>query len=196
MLLFFQQKLRSRRRKDGWAQGGAAPRLGVEVLNSPPLIVSLKQRCEKKGAGSIRVGFFPIWRMGARSGRSSRILRPRNFRDIEAPPKQYHTICAKFGPIYPVVHGSGHADATSVPRSLAPCNRLSPTPLDTRVLILGAAVAELRSVVAALASGSSAPGFAITFGGGRFVSDRAKNRSETASDLAQTRSETRAGDNL
>ena len=39
-------------------------------------------------------------------------------------------------------------------------------------------------------------GFAITFGGGRFVSDRAKNRSETVSDLAQTRSETRAGDNL
>ena len=42
----------------------------------------------------------------------------------------------------------------------------------------------------------TAPGFAITFGGGRFVSDRAKNRSETVSDLAQTRSETRAGDNL
>ena len=35
VLLFFQQELRSRRRKDGWAQGGAAPRLGVEVLLSP-----------------------------------------------------------------------------------------------------------------------------------------------------------------
>ena len=50
VLLYFQQELRSRRRKDGWAQCGAAPRLGVEVLNSPPLIVSLKQRCEKKRA--------------------------------------------------------------------------------------------------------------------------------------------------
>ena len=32
------------------------------------------------------------------------------------------------------------------------------------------------------------PGLATTFGGGRFVSDRVKNRSETVSDLAQTRS--------
>ena len=47
VLLFFQQKLRSRCRKDGWAQDGAAPRLGVAIY-SPPLIVSLKQRCEKK----------------------------------------------------------------------------------------------------------------------------------------------------
>jgi len=35
VLLFFQQKLRSRRRKDIWAQGGAAPRLGVEVITLP-----------------------------------------------------------------------------------------------------------------------------------------------------------------
>ena len=31
VLLFFQQKLWSRRRKDGWAQDGAAPRLGVAM---------------------------------------------------------------------------------------------------------------------------------------------------------------------
>ena len=39
---------------------------------------------------------------------------------------------------------------------IACANRVSPTPLDARVLILEAAVAELRSIVAALASGSSA----------------------------------------
>ena len=44
VLLYFQHKLRSRRRKDGWAQCRAAPRLGVDSY-APPLIVSLKQRC-------------------------------------------------------------------------------------------------------------------------------------------------------
>ena len=37
-------------------------------------------------------------------------------------------------------------------------------------------------------------GFAITFGGGPFVSDLAENRSETASDLSENRSETKVGD--
>ena len=37
-------------------------------------------------------------------------------------------------------------------------------------------------------------GFAITFGGGLFVSDLAENRSETASDLSENRSETKVGD--
>ena len=40
----------------------------------------------------------------------------------------------------------------------------------------------------------SRTGFAITFGGGRFVSDLAENRSETASDLSENRSETKVGD--
>ena len=31
VLLYFQHKLRSRHRKDGWAQCGAAPRLGVDI---------------------------------------------------------------------------------------------------------------------------------------------------------------------
>ena len=39
-------------------------------------------------------------------------------------------------------------------------------------------------------------GFVTTFRGGQFVSDQAKNRLEAVSDLAQTRLETRAGDNL
>ena len=39
---------------------------------------------------------------------------------LERPPKVCHVTCAKFGPIYPVVQGSGHADGTSAPRSLAP----------------------------------------------------------------------------
>ena len=37
------------------------------------------------------------------------------------------------------------------------------------------------------------PGFAITFGGGPFVSDLAENRSETVSDLSENRSETKVG---
>ena len=37
-------------------------------------------------------------------------------------------------------------------------------------------------------------GFAITFGGGPFVSDLAENRSETVSDLSENRSETKVGD--
>jgi len=37
------------------------------------------------------------------------------------------------------------------------------------------------------------PGFAITFGGGPFVSDLAENRSEAASDLSENRSETKVG---
>jgi len=41
---------------------------------------------------------------------------------------------------------------------------------------------------------AAAPGFAITFGGGPFVSDLAENRSETASDLSENRSETKVGD--
>ena len=37
-------------------------------------------------------------------------------------------------------------------------------------------------------------GFAITFGGGPFVSDLAENRSETVSDLSENRSEAKVGD--
>ena len=37
-------------------------------------------------------------------------------------------------------------------------------------------------------------GFAITFGGGPFVSDLAENRSETASDLSENRSEAKVRD--
>ena len=40
------------------------------------------------------------------------------------------------------------------------------------------------------------PGFAITFGGGPFVSDLAENRSETVSDLSENRSETKVGDTI
>ena len=48
---------------------------------------------------------------------------------------------------------------------------------------------------ASLSSGTSAlAGFAITFGGGPFVSDLAENRSETVSDLSENRSETKVGD--
>ena len=51
--------------------------------------------------------------MGARSGRSSRILRPRNFRDIEAPPKQCQRRSANFGTCSLAVSVSGDADASS-----------------------------------------------------------------------------------
>ena len=50
---------------------------------------------------------FPIWRRRARSGRSSRILRPRNFRDVEAPPKQCQRRSANFGTCSLAVSVSG-----------------------------------------------------------------------------------------
>ena len=50
------------------------------------------------------------------------------------------------------------------------------------------------SVVSFLTSLGSMAGFAITFGGGPFVSDLAENRSETVSDLSENRSETKVGD--
>ena len=52
--------------------------------------------------------------MGARSGRNSRILRTRNFRDVEAPPKQCQRRSVNFGTSYLDVSASGGAEASSV----------------------------------------------------------------------------------
>ena len=47
-------------------------------------------------------------------------IKVQYHQDLGRPLKVYHFTCAKFGLVYPIVHSSSHADATSVPRSLAP----------------------------------------------------------------------------
>ena len=71
-------------------------------------------------------GETPEWRWGARWGRSSRILRPRDLWDLGTPPKLCRGRSLSFGPLSLVVSASGPADATFMIKERAAHPRFSP----------------------------------------------------------------------